>query len=50
MPSEWKTNYVIVREAKEKLLKAKPFLKQIGGNVYQSYKESQRILRKVKYN
>ncbi len=37
-------------DAKEKLFNAKPFLKQIGGKVYQSYKESQRILRKVKYN
>jgi len=37
-------------DAKEKLIEAKPYLKQIGGNVYQSYKESVRILRKVKYN
>ncbi|NND62856.1 MAG: ATP-binding protein [Flavobacteriaceae bacterium] len=37
-------------DAKEKLLASKPFLKQIGGKVYQSYKESQRILRKVKYS
>lgn len=37
-------------DAKEKLMEAKPFLKQIGGMVYQSYKESTRILRKVKYN
>ena len=36
--------------AKEKLLEAKPFLKQKGGNLYQSFKDSVRILRKVKYN
>ncbi|GAB5400915.1 MAG: ATP-binding protein [Aureisphaera sp.] len=38
------------QDAKEKLLDAKPFLKQMGGNLYQSYKESVRILRKVKYS
>lgn len=38
------------QEAKEKLLVAKPYLKNIGGTTYQTYKESARILRKVKYN
>jgi hypothetical protein len=38
------------KEAKEKLYEAKSFLKQTNGNVYQSFKESVRILRKVKYN
>jgi len=38
------------QDAREKLHQAKPYLKQIGGSVYQSYKESVRILRKVKYN
>ena len=38
------------QDAREKLQQAKPYLKQIGGSVYQSYKESVRILRKVKYN
>lgn len=38
------------QNAREKLQQAKPYLKQIGGSVYQSYKESVRILRKVKYN
>lgn len=38
------------QDAKEKLMEAKPFLKQINGNVYQSFKESVRILRKVKYS
>ncbi len=38
------------QDAKGKLLEAKPFLKQIGGNLYQSFKESVRILRKVKYS
>ncbi|QNJ97597.1 ATP-binding protein [Constantimarinum furrinae] len=37
-------------EAKKKLLESKPYLKQMGENVYQSFKESVRILRKVKYN
>lgn len=37
-------------DAIDKLKKAQPFLKQIGGKVYQSFKDSQRILRKVKYN
>ena len=37
-------------EAKTKLLEAKPYLKQLGGAYYQTYKESVRILRKVKYN
>lgn len=38
------------QDAKEKLMEAKPFLKQINANVYQSFKESVRILRKVKYS
>jgi hypothetical protein len=37
-------------EAKEMLFEAKPFLKDIGGKTYQAFKESVRILRKVKYN
>jgi hypothetical protein len=37
-------------EAKDKLLEAKPFLKKLGGTVYDSYKESVRILRKMKYS
>ncbi|MEZ4874436.1 MAG: ATP-binding protein [Flavobacteriaceae bacterium] len=37
-------------DAKEKLLESKDFLKQIKGNVYQSFKEATRILRKVKYS
>ncbi|MAZ71652.1 MAG: AAA family ATPase [Flavobacteriaceae bacterium] len=37
-------------EAKEKLYEAKPHLKTIGGKAYQAFKESVRILRKVKYN
>ena len=36
--------------AKEKLYEAKPFLKALGGNTYDSFKEATRILRKVKYN
>lgn len=37
-------------DAKDKLLESRPFLKQINGNVYQSFKESVRILRKMKYS
>lgn len=37
-------------DAKEKLFEAKPFLKNFNDEVYQSFKESVRILRKVKYN
>lgn len=37
-------------EAKEKMDRARPLLKQYDSGVYQSLKESQRILRKVKYN
>lgn len=37
-------------DAKSKLAEAKPLLKQIDGNVYKSYKETIRILRKVKYS
>jgi len=37
-------------EAKEKLYEAKPYLKTIGGKTYRAFKESVRILRKVKYN
>jgi len=37
-------------EAKTKLLEAKPYLKKLGGAVYDSYKESVRILRKMKYS
>lgn len=38
------------QDAKEKLYESQAFLKQINGNVYQSFKEASRILRKVKYN
>ena len=37
-------------EAKTKLLEAKPFLKNRNELVYQSYKETVRILRKMKYS
>jgi len=37
-------------EAKAKLLEAKPYLKNNGDLVYDSYKETVRILRKMKYN
>jgi hypothetical protein len=38
------------QDAKDKLLESKPYLKQMGEEVYQSFKESVRILRKVKYS
>lgn len=38
-------------EAKQKLIDAKPFLKMIGNSmVYTNFKETMRILRKVKYD
>ena len=37
-------------EAKEQMDRARPILKESDGNVYQSLKESQRILRKVRYS
>ncbi|MCK8523250.1 ATP-binding protein [Aquimarina sp. D1M17] len=37
-------------EAKEKLEEAKPYLKSYNGNVYSLYKESIRVLRKVRYS
>ncbi len=38
------------QDAKEKLMESRDYLKQINGNVYQSFKDAARILRKVKYN
>lgn len=38
------------QEAKEKLLESRDYMKQINGNVYQSFKDASRILRKVKYS
>lgn len=40
----------MLEEAIIKLEEAKPFLKNYSDEVYQSYKESMRILRKVKYS
>ncbi|MCW5520902.1 hypothetical protein J1N09_13720 [Aureitalea sp. L0-47] len=37
-------------DAMENLTEARPYLQQLGGNAYQSFKEAQRILRKVKYS
>ena len=37
-------------EAKDKLFEAKPYLKNYNEEVYQLFKESVRILRKVRYN
>lgn len=38
------------KEAKDRLTESRPYLKQMGNSVYQSYKEVNRILRKVKYS
>jgi hypothetical protein len=48
-------NYLICflnnfEDAKDKLMEAQPYLKKINGDVYQSFKESSRILRKMKYS
>ncbi len=40
----------LFHNAIDKLREAKPFLKAFGSNVYMRYKESIRILRKVKYS
>ncbi len=37
-------------DAMENLAEARPYLKQKGRNAYRSFKEAQRILRKVKYS
>ena len=36
-------------DAKDKLMESKPFLKKQNGSIYNSYKETARILRKMKY-
>jgi len=38
------------QDAMDMLISAKAYLKQSGNEVYRNYKESTRILRKVKYN
>ena len=40
----------LIHEAKTQLERAKPLLKNQGTAVYETYKETQRILRKIKYN
>ena len=40
----------LIHEAKEQLQRARPLLKNQGNAVYETYKETQRILRKIKYN
>ena len=37
-------------DAKDKLMESKPFLKKQNGSIYNSYKETARILRKMKYS
>ena len=40
----------LIHEAKAQLERAKPLLKNQGAAVYETFKETQRILRKIKYN
>ena len=40
----------LIHEAKEYLQRARPLLKNHSESVYETYKETQRILRKIKYN
>ena len=40
----------LIHEAKEQLQRARPLVKNQGAAVYETYKETQRILRKIKYN
>ena len=40
----------LIHEAKEQLQRARPLLKNQGAAVYETYKETLRILRKIKYN
>ena len=40
----------LIHEAKEHLQRARPLLKNHSESVYETYKETQRILRKIKYN
>lgn len=40
----------LIHEAKEHLQWARPLLKNHSESVYETYKETQRILRKIKYN
>ena len=40
----------LIHEGKEQLMRARPLLKKLGARYYDNYKETQRILRKIKYN
>lgn len=37
-------------EAKDKVIEAKPFLKALGEETYQTFKDTMRVFRKLKYN
>jgi len=37
-------------EAKDLIIEAKPYLKEINQNSYTSFKEVMRVIRKMKYN
>ena len=39
-----------IPKAKEEFESSKPIFKALGEELYQSYKDAQRVLRKVKYN
>ena len=40
----------LIHEGKEQLMRARPLLKKMGAKYYDNYKETQQILRKIKYN
>lgn len=51
LPASYMLCYLnLIHEAKSQLERAKSLLKSQGESVYESYKETQRILRKIKYN
>ena len=51
LPASYMLCYLnLIHEAKDQLLRARPLLKAHSESVYESYKETQRILRKIKYN
>ena len=51
LPASYMLCYLnLIHEAKEQLLRAKPLLKSQGTTIYGAYKETLRILRKIKYD
>ncbi|MGC6423226.1 MAG: ATP-binding protein [Flavobacteriaceae bacterium] len=51
LPSSYMLCYLnLIHAAKEQLHRSRPLLKSQGAAIYEAYKETQRILRKIKYN